>query len=409
MRQTWWGLLDQGLYSGTNLLLTIVVVRTVDIESFGAFSVCYVIYMFALALARVTGSKPYTIEHTGPRVDPDGMHAASMLGFTLALGGLWAALCLAAATVTGAPLSGGLVALAALMPGLLLQDAVRGLYFARVQARGAFANDALWTVLQAIAIVAVLLPDGPPRLPMLLAAWGVPAAVAAVVGALHLRCRPATPRMMSWLRSHAALARPLALNLVLTAAPAYLAYLAMPLVSSLDELAVVRGAYVFFGPLNVVYTGVAMVALPAAVRASPRLSRRRMSFGLSGVLAVTALGWATLVVLLPDRVGTLVLGDLWQDTGTTRLLLGVSLVAEAVLVGPEIVLSSLRIPHRMTPVRLAGALVTLVGALGLAAVWGAEGLAAGFALGYWVAALLATVQVSRAVRGAAVAPPVPAA
>lgn len=387
--------MDQGLYSVSNVVLTIVVARTVDAEDFGAFSLCYVAYMLLLGLARSTGSKPFTIERS---LDSAGVFRAQsrrLMAYGLGLGLLSGAAALLVAQLLSGPLSDGLTVLAALLPGLLLQDAVRGVYFARQQPRAAFVNDALWTVLQVGAIGAALVAFDPPAMTLLMAGWGVPAAVAAAVGILHLGARPGRPIVLAWLRPHAALASPLALNLVLTAAPAYVAYMAMPAVSSLDELAVVRGAYVFFGPLNVVYTGMALVALPAFVRAAGALSRRRMSTRVSAGLVTVAVSWGALVVLLPDPLGRLVLGSLWDDTQGTRLLLALSLVAEALLVGPEIALSSLRLPRRMTGVRAAGAVVTLTSSIGLAAAYGATGLAAGFVLGYWTAALLAQLEVRR--------------
>jgi O-antigen/teichoic acid export membrane protein len=389
-----WGLLDQGLYSGSNLLLTVVVARSVPAAEFGAFSLCYVVYMLSLGLGRVTGSKPYTIEAAGEAAATARVRARALLGYALGLGAVAAAVSLAVGKVVGSPLSLALIVLAPLLPGLLLQDAVRGLYFASRRARGAFLNDATWTMLQVLALSGLLV-TGHASVGPLLAAWGVPAAVAAAVGVMHLRVLPSRPRLVSWLRPSIGLAAPLAANLVLTAAPSYLAYLAMPAVSSLDQLAVVRGAYVFFGPLNVLFTGAAMVALPAFLHAAPDRPRDRMSMQLSAGLAAFAVAWGALVVFLPDRVGTLVLGTLWDDTATTRLLLAVSLVAEAMLVGPEIVLSSLRLPGRMTSVRLMGALVTLGSSLALATRFGADGLAAGFVIGYSVSAMLATAQVAR--------------
>jgi O-antigen/teichoic acid export membrane protein len=243
-----------------------------------------------------------------------------------------------------------------------------------------------------VGVVVVLTVDEHPSVGWLMAAWGLSAALAAVIGCGLLRSWPGRPRVREWFRDHGALAAPLTLNMVLTAAPSYVAYLAMPLVSTLPELAAVRGAYVFFGPLNVVYSGAALVALPAIVRASPTRSRPGMSLQISSGLAGVAVAWGAVVVLLPDRLGTLVLGDLWYDTDGIRILLAVSLVAEALFVGPELVLSSLRLPGRMTTVRLVAAVATVSLSLALAARFGGVGLAAGFAAGYSLGAVLAMRQ-----------------
>jgi O-antigen/teichoic acid export membrane protein len=391
VRRAGWGLADQGLFSASNLLLTIVVARSVEPAEFGAFSLCYVVYMLAANLGRVTGSKPYTIELVEAGVAA-GVRTRQVLGYSTALGAALAVVAAVWGVMANGPLAEALLVLAVLLPGLLLQDCVRSVYFAREQPRGAFAVDALATGLQVVGVVVVLTVDEHPSVGWLMAAWGLSAALAAVIGCGLLRSWPGRPRVREWFRDHGALAAPLTLNMVLTAAPSYVAYLAMPLVSTLPELAAVRGAYVFFGPLNVVYSGAALVALPAIVRASPTRSRPGMSLQISSGLAGVAVAWGAVVVLLPDRLGTLVLGDLWYDTDGIRILLAVSLVAEALFVGPELVLSSLRLPGRMTTVRLVAAVATVSLSLALAARFGGVGLAAGFAAGYSLGAVLAMRQ-----------------
>lgn len=386
-----WGLADQGLFSASNLLLTVVVARSVGPAEFGAFSLCYVVYMLANNLGRVTGSKPYTIESIEADVMA-GTRTRQVLGYSTALGAVLSVVAVVWGVMATGPLAEALLVLAALLPGLLLQDCVRSVFFAREQPRGAVFVDALAAAMQVLGVVLVLMVDDHPSVGWLMAAWGVSATLAAGIGCGRLRSLPGRPRVREWFEVHGALAAPLTLNMVLTAAPSYVAYLSMPLVSTLPALAAVRGAYVFFGPLNVLYTGAALVALPAIVRASPTRSRAGMSLQISGGLAAVAVAWGAIVVLLPDQLGTLVLGDLWYDTDGIRILLAVSLVAEALLVGPDLILSSLRLPGRMTTVRLVAAVATVSSSLALAARFGGVGLAAGIAAGHSLGAVLAIRQ-----------------
>jgi peptidoglycan biosynthesis protein MviN/MurJ (putative lipid II flippase) len=132
-----------------------------------------------------------------------------------------------------------------------------------------------------------------------------------------------------------------------------------------------------------------MLALPHAVTqrragAVPSIGGR-VSLALAGISCL----WAALVVLLPDSVGRAVVGPSWDHTMTTRLLLGVSLVAEAVLVGQVAALSALRDTRRLARIRMVSAPLTVVVSLVLAALFGAIGAAAGFAIGYWAAAVMA--------------------
>lgn len=395
LRDTSWGILDQALSSGSNVALTIVVARTVGPDAFGGFSLCFVVYMLVLLVVRTTGIRPFTIETAHADVQRARAQARALMGFALGIGCLIGCLCLIAGRLFPDPLRSGLTVLGVLLPGLLLQDAVRGIFFAWQMPRAALVNDGLWSGLQAVSLLSVLLGVENPPMALLMAGWGLPAAVAALGGLATLGTVPARMRLMPWLRTHKDLATPFAVNMMLTAAPSYVAYLVMPLVSSLEELAMVRGAYIFFGPLGVVFTGAAVIALPAIVRSGRSRSRRRMSVQLSSSLAAVGLAWGAIVVALPDSVGRAVLGDLWEGSGPVRLLLAISLVAEAVLVGPDVVLSSLRLPRRMTSVRAVSAAVTLLASVALAAAEGAAGLAAGLAMGYSVGAVLAVLQIRR--------------
>jgi peptidoglycan biosynthesis protein MviN/MurJ (putative lipid II flippase) len=132
-----------------------------------------------------------------------------------------------------------------------------------------------------------------------------------------------------------------------------------------------------------------MLALPHAVtvrrRGNVPALGRRVSLMLAGLSCV----WTALVVVMPAPVGRAVVGESWDHTLTTRLLLGISLVAEAVLVGQVAALSALRDTRRLARIRMVSAPLTVAVSLGLAALFGATGTAAGFAIGYWAAAAIA--------------------
>ncbi|MDT7786304.1 MAG: hypothetical protein QOF58_4723 [Pseudonocardiales bacterium] len=395
VRQAPWGLLDQGLSSGTNLLLTLLVARELSAQDFGGFSLCYVVYMLAVGLARATGNRPFTIEHALSDTTRFREEARGLLGYSLAFALVCGLFLMAAGLASNGPVATGLLVLAILVPGLLLQDAVRGIFFAQRAAEHACLNDAIWAVLQLSALAGLLIAVPDPPLWAFLVAWGVPGAVAALCGLLQLRLVPMQLWRPRWIKRYRRLSLPLASNLLLTALPAYLLYLAMPALSDLRQLGILRGAYVFFGPLNVVFTGVSLVALPAVLRLLASQSGRRLSNQLSLVLGLVAAAWGLLVVLLPDAAGEAILGPIWDDTRAARLWLAVSLVAEAVLVGPETIMSGLGRPARMTAVRSIGAGVTLAVGVALTLTHGAVGAAAGFAIGYWTAAILAVFEASR--------------
>ncbi len=56
-----WGIADQGMSSLTNFLMMAVVARTQGAASFGAFSLAYVTYGFALNASRALAAEPLMI------------------------------------------------------------------------------------------------------------------------------------------------------------------------------------------------------------------------------------------------------------------------------------------------------------------------------------------------------------
>jgi O-antigen/teichoic acid export membrane protein len=96
---------------------------------------------------------------------------------------------------------------------------------------------------------------------------------------------------------------------------------------------------------------------------------------------VLALGWGALIVLVPDTLGRLLLGDGWSDASSTRAVLAFSLAAEGMLVGAAIALRASGSQARLARARLLAGPVTIISSLALAVPFGAPGAAAGFVIG----------------------------
>ncbi|GAA2725101.1 hypothetical protein [Cellulomonas aerilata] len=388
-----WGVLDQAISTGTNFLLTIVVVRSASLEDFGAFSLVYVIYIFALGLLRTSGGNVLTVAFAG---DEERLAVASrsFLGYALGCGGAIGGAAAVGSLAVGGTVRHALLALAVAMPLLMVQDALRSIQFARGHPARAAETDAVW----ALVLVALLVPlvlAGESRPWVFLAAWGAGGAVAAGAALARARLRPARPSVLRWLRAQSRLVVPMVGAYALSQFPPQLVYLCMPFVSDLHELGAVRAAYVLFGPMAVVFSGLSATALPAAVRAAGGPGVLLLTRRLSLVLALVAVGWGAAVVLAPDPLGVLVLGPSWEGTAAVRAFLAVSGLGEAVLVGAWVALSALQMPGRLVRVRLVTAPVQLVAGLVLSWRFGAVGTAAAFALANVLTAALAWRRVPR--------------
>lgn len=402
-----WGAIDQGLSSATNFALMLITVKSVSVQDFGTFSLVYLVYIMVLPIARSTGTMPYTIRQAKAHSAHVAEATTASVRYAFALGLVAGGVCLGLAAVASPSARAPFAVLGLCFPLLLVQDAVRGVLFFRSEFLRATVNDGVWAVIMLIVIVPIVVTGADASAVFFLGAWGVGGAVAGIFGLFQLTLRLKLVSPLRWLREYADLARPLFLNIVFTILPAQLTYLLMPAVSSVTELGTVRAAYVLFGVLNVVYTTASMVSLPYASRLEPA-RQRRFAAWLSGAMALISFLWGVLIMLLPAAIGRGIIGPAWDTTGSVRMILAVSLVAEGITIGPTTALAALQMPERMARVRYVTAPLTLVVGLALAARWGANGVALGFAIGYSVTSVMAWMTMPRTAWLSTYRPPVPA-
>src|SRR3954470_2315762 len=78
-----WGLNDQAFSSLTNFALGIVVARTVPITEFGAFSLAFAAYLFAVNMIRAFPMQPLAIRYSTLPADMWRRGSAAALGTVL--------------------------------------------------------------------------------------------------------------------------------------------------------------------------------------------------------------------------------------------------------------------------------------------------------------------------------------
>jgi hypothetical protein len=400
-----WGVVDQALSSGTNVVVAFLVVRMVPAVEFGAFSLMVVVYVLAAGVSRSLAGEPLMIRFSG-RPD-DAAAAAGALGFAAAAGLTVGTGCALAAAATSDPLRSCLLVLAAAAPLLVVQDGARMVFFARAEPRRAAANDLAWAVLQVVLVGAVLRAGASTGAPFV-AAWAGAGAGAGAVALVQLRRLPAPARARDWIRAHGRLGAPLLGTYLLTTAVSYVLFALMPLVSDLEQLGRVRAAYLPFGVFGVVLQSAWLVLLPAASRTGDDARLRRLTAGWSAVLAGAALVWAIVVMRAPDALGRRVLGDQWEATWSSRAWFAGALVAYAAGVGPAVGLRALEAAGPLVRIRLVVTPVVIAAGLALAARIGAPGAAAAILAGDVLSTGLAWTVFHRIVadrRAAATGPP----
>ncbi|MEG3627909.1 MATE family efflux transporter [Streptomyces poriticola] len=307
-----WGLADQAASSLTNFAVGIYVARSLGLAAFGVFSLAWVTYGVVLSVSRGLATDPLVVRFSGvPEASWRGAVARSS-GTALGVGAAVGAGCLVAGTVLGGQVGLAFACLGAMLPGLLLQDAWRYSFFAAGTGRKAFVNDLVWGVA---LIPAMVVAARVGSVAAFVLAWGASAAVAAAYGCLQSGIRPRPAGAREWLRTHRDLGyRYLVENTSVSGASQLRAY-GLGAIVGVGAVGVVRGAELLLGPFLAVLMGLSLVTVAEAARVLRRAPHRlgRFCLLLGGGQAAAALLWGAALLLMPDRAGAFVLGDVWRS------------------------------------------------------------------------------------------------
>lgn len=383
VRRAGWNIVDQGLSALTNVALSFVVARNVDAAGFGAFAVAFLVFSLLIGLQRALVGQPLSIRHshvTGPvrrRVAREAFGTVLALVLPVSVG-----VVVASRFVTG-PLQPTLLALAVALPFLLLQDTCRMAFFAWAKPQLATLNDLVWTVAQFAAIAAVVLLGRSSTWALVLC-WGLGAAVAAAVGMVQLRVVPGFARVWAWVREHRDLVGYLLAEYLLGVGAFQGGILLVGGALGVSDIGSLRGAQVLIGPLGVVSAALITFGVPEVSRRG-RLPRRVLLLAASGSAAMIALTllYTVLLLLIPESVGTALLGDTWSGSRGVLVPIALGSAFAALKMGPVIFIYGLGLARKS--VRLVALLAVL--AVVFMAVGARAGQAAGLAWGMALAQL----------------------
>lgn len=307
-----WGLGDQIFSSATNFGVNILIARSLGASSFGAFSIAFAAYILILNLSRAINTEPLAIRFSGVSESEWRVGAARSSATTLAVGAMGSLGCGVVALVSSGDLQASFLALAITLPGLLYADLWRFAFFAAGQGHRAMATDVLWAVVMFPAVLWLLgLPE--PSLFVTALAWASSAAIAGLVVAVLWGVAPAFGEIKAWLRDHRDLTPSFVGELATVSGASQLALIGIGIVANLAAVGAYRAAYVLFGPLRVIYQGMTLFGVPEAVRAlgeSPDNLRRGTKAGAL-VLALAALAYGTVLMVIPSEWGEFILGETW--------------------------------------------------------------------------------------------------
>jgi O-antigen/teichoic acid export membrane protein len=373
-----WGLADQAASSISNFAVGIYVARSLGVTAFGVFSLAWVTYGVVLNVSRGLATDPLVVRFSGvPEASWRGAVARSS-GTALTVGVALGAVSL----VAGLGLDGGVgpafACLGVVLPGLLLQDAWRFAFFAAGAGRKAFVNDLVWGVA---LVPAMVLAARVGSVAAFVLAWGGSAAVAAGYGCLQCGIRPRLTGVREWLREHRELGSRYLVENVSNSGASQLRAYGLGAIVGVGAVGVVRGAELLLGPFLAVLMGLSLVTVAEAARVLRRAPHRLGTFCLllGGGQAAAALLWGGALLLVPDRLGELVLGGVWNSASELIVPVTLGVAGAGLGTGAAAGLRALGVARRSLHAQLFASTCYVAGGLGGAVVAGTVGSAWGVA------------------------------
>jgi O-antigen/teichoic acid export membrane protein len=382
-RRAGWSTADQVISSLSNFALSVLVARQVSATEYGAFALSFALYGYLVMVSRLLVSQPLMVRFSGVERTEFVRAARQSTGAAVAVALVPAAAMALAGVTAGGTVGPTLVATAVLLPGLLLQDAWRMVFFACGRPRVAAANDAAWGVVQ-LALVLAVSATGRGSAVGYLVAWGLAAWVAAALGAVQAGFAPAPRSARRWLAAHWDLSRYFVSELVAINGATQLMLVLVAAIGGLAVAGTLRGAQVLTGPVTLLTLSGMAFAIPELARRPWIVGRRllRAGAGISAAVVAPTAVWGVVLLLLPDDLGRQLLGDTWAGVESILVPTVLAMVVSVASLGPTCGVYAAKRPRVLFPLQLLAAPAFLVGGVAGVLLGGAFGAAVGIALAF---------------------------
>lgn len=401
-----WGLADQAVSSLTNVAVSFYMVHVLAPAAFGAFSLAYVTYGFALNASRGLSTDPLMVRYSGVETRRWRRAVAPATGTAITVGMVSGVLLLATSIITGGTTGTAFFALGLTLPGLMLQDSWRYAFFAAGRGGQAFLNDTIWAIALIPGIV-ILRMTGHATVFWVVLVWGLSAGVAAAAGPFQARVWPSAQDALMWVYRHKDLGPRYLAEGIANNAGLQLRGYGTGLMLGLTSLGYLQASVTLIGPINILNAAMGLVTIPEAARV---LRRAPSQFGLfcaaiAGCLAALGLGWGiVLLVALPRGLGNLMLGPIWRPTYPLVLPTLISVVGGACSTGAAAGLHGLGASRKSLRLAIFTAVIFIGCSLTGAALGGAAGVCWGTATSSWISAVVSWWQLRAAMRTAHIPP-----
>ena len=375
---------DQGVSSLSNVVVSIFVARSLSSDGFGAFSLATVVYLLAQGTARALIGEPLLSRFSPADAETRRQLVPDLLGATLAISLLGATVVVVVGLAVGGAAGSALLALALVLPLVLLQDSWRYVFIVD-RAGSALAVDLVWLV--AVSGVLLAAPaDADPA--WFVIAWGATAGLGAAAGLVLGRGSLGRPRPVAWLLEQRDMGLRFLGEFATGQAVGQLVLVAVGAIAGLTPLGAVRAAQVVYGPLNTVHQGIYLALVPEGARTADESHLRRLMVKASVGLVTVATAWMLVVLMVPDRWGTALFSATWNEAGDLMLPMGLAMIAGSAATGGFAGVRALGAARESLQARLRSVGPQLALPLAGTAISAGHGYALGFGLGHLVSAVI---------------------
>jgi O-antigen/teichoic acid export membrane protein len=401
---------DQMISGASNVLIAVLAARALTAAEFGLFGIVFLLYMILVGVTRALVSDPLLVHPVESRERAgEAIGTAILLAIPLTVGLVGVGF---AIRLWDRPLGEALMVLAACLPLLVLQDVGRYLGFATRRPMRAVVLDSVWLIVM-VACVAVLMTRHGRTLPSFIAAWAGSGAAAGAILFVWYDVR-AVRLSLGWLKETWGLAWRYLVSYTAMQGSALGMSSEVGAVAGARALGGLQGILLLVRPFTmfqIAAIGASTSEIAHALGERGRVWRHALfSSGLCGTIA--ALNGLVMIVL-PTKLGKIVLGDSWHVTHPLLVAAGVYILCIGLLTGPNAALYGMRAMKEAMAINVLTMFLLLAGALTGAlvdgvrgAMWSVAAAEAVLVVIWWVT--FAT-RVRRPVHGAAARPGSPAA
>jgi O-antigen/teichoic acid export membrane protein len=388
--------IDQVFSSASNALVILALAQVATVGQFGIAALLMAVITMCLGFNRgAIGTVLLLLSNYTPKqIRSEGGYA-----LTWSFGTLCVASCalLVMAAALGEIWLG--VAFAIVAPIIAMQDTLRLAALTMGNALAAVISDGLWTLWVAVLFIVNAL-DVWRSTEGSVYVWGLGAAVGWLVLMLATRVTPRFWRIFEWWSTYWRARIRFGVNYSLDQVGAVLMTGMATVIVGTAAAASLRGAFTLFGPLAMLITAFMLIFVPQVRRATDSVTNqwRRMVIA-SAFLSLLGLGTVAILLSIPDSLGTLLLGEVWQPAMTVVPYVGISSVAVAWLVSTTSMLAAQGMSVMLVRLHIVQVvLIVVFSAIGGFVFHTAAGIAAGEAVASWIAAAILLIFVTNVVR-----------